>query len=216
MTDRFKLYIISTNRPLDDIYNMLLGKALSKKDIGPLREAFVREKVTGVYKKINKKFVLTTEDVYSGMKSSGFCDESNTDLYMVEYDIRDGDKAPSDSVMHYYFPPSEITIEEVGKKLEFLSKMGLFNDSEYSVQKGLVEFNNSVSENVRIIVKIIIDTANCRVSWCKIKAFNKIEKHFHEVKPSIIKNDLSGEHITKNVSFADAPLNVKAKSVRIV
>lgn len=178
MSNRFKLYTVSTDKSLNDIYNILLGKSPSILDIGPLREAFSREKVTGRYRKTKKQFVLTTDDVYSGMKSSGFCDESNNDLYMAEYEIRDGDKAPNDSVMHYYYPHSESNSEEVSEKLKFLMKMGFFGEDDYHIHDGLVEFNETVSEDIRVIVKIVIDTPTCRISWCKTKAFIKLDKHF--------------------------------------
>lgn len=210
MSDRFKLYTVLTNMSLNDLYNILLGKAPSVRDIGPLREAFTREKVTGTYRKTNRKFVLTTDDVYSGMKSSGYCEESNKDLYMTEYEIRDGDKAPDDSVMHYYFPPSDSTTNNISEKLEFLSKMGLFDSTDYSVKDGLVEFVDKISENIRIMVKIIIDTANCRVSWCKIKAFAKIQKPFNHYditpfnykgKKILINKKENPDTTNKSVSF---------------
>lgn len=195
MADRFKLYTVSTNKSLNDLYNILLGKAPSVKDIGPLREAFIREKVTGLYRKTSRKFVVTTDDVYSGMKSSGYCDENNKELYMTEYEIREGDRSPSDSVMHYYFPQSDTTAGDLKEKLDFLSKMGLFRETEYSIHDCLVEFDDKVPENIRIIVKIIIDTALCRVSWCKIKAFSKIEKAFIHQCSSDGKNRSMNEKI---------------------
>lgn len=196
MSNRFKLYTVSTNKSLKDIYNILLGKASSVLDIGPLREAFTREKVTGRYRRTNRKFVLTTDDVYSGMKSSGFCDENNKDLYMTEYEIRDGDKAPNDSVMHFYYPPLESASDEVSEKLEFLMKMGLFKEDDYTVNNGIVEFDKNVSDDTRVIVKIIIDTATCRISWCKIKAFSKIGKQYGYLQ-SVTKNNTSNSYVKK-------------------
>lgn len=182
MADRFKLYTISTNKTLVDIYNILLGKAPSVRDIGPLREAFVREKISGKYRKTNRIFVITTDDVFSGMKSSGFCNQDNKDLYMAEYEIREGDRAPNDSVMHYYYPSSEKSDEEILKKLKFIEKMGFFTETDYHLHNNIVEFHDSVPEKTRIMIKIIIDVANCRVSWCKIRAYNKIKNYFEHNK----------------------------------
>lgn len=178
MTDGFKLYTVSTSKSIDDIYNILLGKAPSILDIGPIRDAFRRERVTGKYKKINKKFVLTTDAVYSGMKSSGYCDVNNKELYMAEYEIRDDNRPPEDSVMHYYFPPSKETEDDVRDKLNFLKKMKLLNEEDYSIHDGIVEFHDKVPELTRISLKILIDTPFCRVSWCRAKAFNSVTKKF--------------------------------------
>lgn len=178
MADRFKLYMISTNKSLTDLYNILLGKATDNKDIGPLRIAFIRDKNNGAYKRINKRFVLTTNDVYSGMKSSGYCDQNNKDIYMVEYEIRDGDKAPDDSVMHYYYPPSEQSTKSILDKLLHLCSISLLNEDDFYVNNGFVEFRDNVNYKIRTLAKIIIDTPSCRVSWCKTKAWNKIDKQF--------------------------------------
>lgn len=179
MADRFKLYVISTNKSLTDLYNILVGKAPNKKDIGPLRTAFVRDKNNGSYKRINKRFVLTTNDVYSGMKSSGYCDENNKEIYMLEYEIRDGDKAPLDSVMHFYYPASEDTNNDVKMKLDYLCSINLLNEEDFIVNNGIVEFKDSVDDNIRTLAKITIDTPSCRISWCKIKAWVKVKKHFN-------------------------------------
>lgn len=195
MSNRYKLYTVLTSKSLDDLHTILLGKAPSNRDIGPLREAFMREKVSGRYRKTNRKFVLTTDDVYSGMKSSGYCDPENKDLYISEYEIRDSDRAPSDSVMHYYYPHSEDTLLDMITKLDFLSKMGLFDKTDYLVHGGLVEFKDSVPNDIRVVVKILVDTVNCRVSWYKIKSFSKIVKVFQsESIASHEKEDINIHH----------------------
>jgi hypothetical protein len=178
MGDRFKLYIITSSKCLDELYKIILEHAPSGLDVGPMREIFTREKETGIYKKSNRKFILTTEDVYNMMKEDGFTNDHNKSLYINEYEIRSDNKAPRDSTMHYFFPNFESNRLSIIKKLEFIRNMGLFTSDDYAIHDGIVEFSDIVSLRIRIIVKILIDTKECRVSWCKKHAFNKINHAF--------------------------------------
>lgn len=178
MGDRFKLYIIASSKSLEELYKILLNNAPSGLDIGPMREIFIRERETGEYRRSNRRFVLTTEDVYNMMKIAGYGDEDNKLLFISEYEIRSDNRAPRDSIMHYYFPNFETNRLGIIKKLEFLRNMGLFSADDYAIHNGVVEFSDKVDLNTRIIVKIIIDTKECRVSWCKKHSFNKINHAF--------------------------------------
>lgn len=179
MGERFKLYIIASSKSLEELYKIILEHSPSGLDIGPLREVFIRERETGEYRRSNRRFVLTTEDVYNRMKASGYGDEDNKILFMSEYEIRPDNRAPRDSIMHFYFPNFETNRLGIMKKLEFLRDMGLFTVDDYAIHNGIVEFSNKVNPNIRIIVKIIIDTKECRVSWCKKHAFNKVNHAFN-------------------------------------
>ena len=179
MGDRFKLYIIASVKSLDELYKIILEHAPSGLDVGPIREVFIRDRETGEYRRSNRRFVLTTEDVYNRLKVSGYGNEDNKLFFISEYEIRPDNRAPRDSLMHYYFPNFETNRLGVIKKLEFLRDMGFFTSDDYAIHNGIVEFSDKVDSNIRIIIKIIIDTKECRVSWCKKHVFSKINHAFN-------------------------------------
>lgn len=174
MGDRFKLYIIVSIKSLKELYKIILEHASTGLDVGPIRDVFNRDRETGEYKKSNRKFILTTDDVYNRLKIAGYGNEENANLFISEYEIRSDNSAPKDSLMHYYFPNSEINEKDISNKLKFFKTMGIFIDDDYAINEGIVEFSNNVSNNTRILIKILIDTKECRVSWCKKRVFNKL------------------------------------------
>lgn len=175
---QLKLYIIYSSSTFESIYEILLKHAKSPKEIGSLRCDYTRNQKSREYYISNRRFVIMTENVYTELAKAGYADSENKDFYVDEYEIRGENKAPHDSVMHYYFPDYKTHKSTIIERMKFYEGMGLFKSDDYVVHNGVVEFSNRISDYNRIIVKIILDTVDCRVSWCRKNAFARIRHSF--------------------------------------
>lgn len=178
MDRRFKIYIIYSDIGLEDIFRKILPYIHERSELGPLRKDFTRDLKTGEYKNNNRRFVLMSEDLFKRLADSGMSNEDDEEFYICEFQIRNDNKAPKDSVMHYYFPGGHENRESMITKMKFFEELNLFNSNDYVVHDTIIEFSNRVSDYIRVMVKIITDDKNCRVSWCRKKAFNRIKHSF--------------------------------------
>ena len=178
MGDKFKIYIIFTSKSLEDIYKIILDNSDNVLEIGPLRKDYTRDIRTGKYLNSNRRFIILSENIYDKLVKNGYGDENNNEFYIDNYQIRGENKAPLDSVMHYYYPKSDENKIKMTEKLKFFETMGFFKSEDYKVHDCIVEFSNRVNNYFRIIIKIILDDINCRVSWCRKKTFSKITHFF--------------------------------------
>uniref|UniRef100_A0A6C0BC08 Uncharacterized protein n=1 Tax=viral metagenome TaxID=1070528 RepID=A0A6C0BC08_9ZZZZ len=177
MGDEFKLYIIYTSYGLEEISEILRPHIKSGFNIGPFRKDFTRDK-NNVYHESNRRFVLMKESIYLSLKESGYEDKENNDFSISEYEIRNENQAPRDSLMHFYFPSNPNNKLSVQSKMKYIDETGMINPEDYFVHDGIVEFSNRVSDQTRTIIKIAIDERNCRVSWCKRFAFRNLKRVF--------------------------------------
>lgn len=173
MSDQFKLYIIYSNKGLNDILKLIFSNTLLHSQIGSLRKDYMRNTITGEYKDNNRRFIILTENVFNDLKNAGFANENGEDFFIDEFVITDENGPPKDSLIHYYYPGGEENKNMIEERLLFLSMIGLFNRSDYSVSNNIVELSYRIPKYIKIIVKIILDTKECRVSWCRKKAFYK-------------------------------------------
>lgn len=178
MGDMFKLYIIYSNLGLQDLLEKICIYASSPGDVSSVRKDFTRSRKNGSYSKSNRRFIILHNRVFDGLKKSGYNTEGKKDFYICEYEIRENNVSPSDCVMHYYFPDYENTKLDMISKMEHMANMGLFETSDYVIHNGVVEFSPNVPNYNRTIVKVVIDTIDCRVSWCRNKAFASIKRSF--------------------------------------
>lgn len=178
MCDRFKLYIIYSNRKLKDILQLLINSTSSPSEIGPLRKDFIRNVKTGEYREIDRRYVILSDDVFNDLVKSGLTNESNTEFFIEEFTLCNENKAPKDSLMHFYFPYSNNNKKSISDKLIYIQSLGIFSSDDYFVHDGVVEFSSNVSKYTKIIIKIILDNIDCRVSWCRKGAFNNIKHKF--------------------------------------
>lgn len=130
-------------------------------------------------------------------------------LEITPYEIVPNDYAHKNgSVMHFYFPDNENfdNCNDIKIKLKRLEMTGVIENCQWFIHKcsverkvtnvnskgvytkknildffGIVEFSKSVPAFKKIILKIILDTPfDFRVSWSRIKTWDKIDKHFLE------------------------------------
>lgn len=174
-SDKFKLYIVYSDKCLNDILNLIIANTSSPSEIGPLRKDFLRHIKTGRYKENNRRFVILSDSVYQDLQKSG-CSDENSDFYIERFEIRRENNSPKDCTSNLYFPPGNAN--KIVNKIIFLKDIGLFDSDDYHIHDTVIEFSNRVSEYTRIIVKIILDTVECRVSWCRKEAFRKIKNRF--------------------------------------
>lgn len=173
-SDKFKLYIIHTEKPLKEVLDIILSSTSSPSEIGPLRKDFLRHVKTGRYKENNRRFVILSDSVYEDLQKAGLSNES--DFFIEKFEIRRENRSPKDCTPHLYFPPGNEN--KIVNKITFLKELGMFDSDDYYIHETVIEFSNRISDYTRIIVKIIFDTVECRVSWCRKEAFNKIKHNF--------------------------------------
>lgn len=178
MGDRFKLYIIYSELGLTEITKLIAVHTSYPEEMGPMRKDYTRNVKTGMYQESNRRFIIITENLFNKLKEAGYNNEDNETFYIDEYEIRNSNRSPGDSVMHYYYPDYENNKPAIKSRLEFIQKLGLFSENDYVVHDSVVEFSNKVNEYTRIIIKIILDDVKCRVSWCRKVAFKNIEHAF--------------------------------------
>ena len=167
-SDKFKLYIIDSDKSLSDILNIIITNTSLPSEIGPLRKDFLRHFRTDRYKENNRRFIILSEFVYQEVR--------NKDLIINIFEINRENKSPKDCTSNLYFPPGNSN--KIVNKITFLKDLGMFDSDDYYVHSSVIEFSNRVSEYTRIIIKIILDTVECRVSWCRKEAFSKIKPQF--------------------------------------
>lgn len=170
---KYKLYIIFSNKNLNYILEIILNNSPSQLEVGPLRRDYTRDAKTGKYKNSNRRFIILSTNVFKELVKNGFGDENNEDFYIDEYEIRLENRSPLDSLMHFYYPENEKNKTSLVNKLKFIENMGFLKSEDYCVHNCIVEFSNKVNDYIRIILKIILDDVNCRVSWCRKTKFKK-------------------------------------------
>lgn len=175
MGDMFKLYIIYSNLGLIDILTKICSYASSPKEVGSIRKDYTRNSETGQYLKSNRRFIILHDNLFELLKKEGYNTEGEKEFYIIKYEIRTSNKSPKDSVMHYYFPNHKENKLGIIGKMEYISNMGLFSKEDYYIHDGVIEFSPNVNEYIRIIVKIVLDEIDCRVSWCRNKVFKTVD-----------------------------------------
>lgn len=178
MCDKFKLYVIYSNRNLNDIMQLFMNSTKKPLEIGPLRKDFMRNIETGEYRETNIRYIILSDDVFEDLKTAGLSDENNEEFFIEEFNILKEYEAPKDCIKHFYFPYSNDNKDSIMNKLSDIQKLGFIQRSDYFVHNGVVEFSNSITYYHKIIIKIILDNVECRVSWCRMNVFNKIKRKF--------------------------------------
>lgn len=173
MADNFKLCIIYSNKNLKELLEIILNNSSSHSEIGPLRRDYTRDSRSGKYKKSNRRFIIISMNVYRELIKNGFGDENNEEFYIDQYEIRAENKAPLDSLMHLYYPESEDNKDTLTRKIKYIETLGFLKPEDYFIHDCIIEFSNKVNEYIRIIMKIILDDVDCRVSWCRKSKFKK-------------------------------------------
>lgn len=188
MEDQFKLYVLKSNSNLrmKDVCDILKLNASSPEKLGPIRRDFKRDRYTKDYSKTSKFITLIAESLFNKLVENGYgISNPDREFVILEYEIRSENRPPEDSVMHCFFPDPDHNKDKVCEKLSYISSMSLISHDEYFVHnEGIVEFSNSVSDLVRIKIKIIMDNPDdCRISWCRNTLINRIRFHFNSDLP---------------------------------
>ena len=178
MGDMFKLYIIYSKLGLADILGKICSYASSPEEVSSIRKDFTRNSKTGEYFNSNRRFIIIHDNLFEKLKADGYNSDDGKEFIITEYEIRESNRSPNDCMMHYYFPDYHVNKLEMIKKMEHMANMGLFSIDDYVVHDGVVEFSSRVNDYIKIIVKIVLDTIECRVSWCRKKAFGTINRSF--------------------------------------
>ena len=172
----FKLYIIYSKLGLANILGKICSYASSPKEVSFIRKDFSRNSKTGEYFNSNRRFIILHNNVFEKLKLDGYNSENEKEFTISEYEIRENNRAPKDCIMHYYFPDYQVNKLDMIKKIENMANMGLFSTDDYVVNDGVVEFSPKVNDYTKIIVKIVLDTIECRVSWCRKTSFGTINR----------------------------------------
>jgi hypothetical protein len=181
MATRYNLFIINSHIGLKTLFDFLISHSKSKLDVIGIRKDYTRNSVTRVYKESPRRFALLKEDLYNKLVLLGYGEgnEKDEDIEIIPYEILPEDYARRNaSNMHFYFPLNNKTDNclEMSKKLKCLEEFGLLNKNDWRIYpQGICEFKNSVRNETRIIIKIILDNPSIfRVSWCRLKMYNDV------------------------------------------
>lgn len=183
----YKLYVINTDEKIQGCLAFLNAKTKNIKEIGPIRKDFTRNIITREYTESSRKFVLLDKSFYQRLKNSGYGEDGDKseDFTIIPYAIRDEDFAhKKSSLLHYYFPleTDQDNIAILRNKLESLTYLEIIRADDWYIHDcGIVEFSKKVNATTRVIMKIMLDNpADCRVSWVRHEAWNRIDRHFEE------------------------------------
>ena len=179
---KYSLYVINSNYSITDIKKYLKKYASSSSDIGPIRNVYSRNKQTGEYTKVDQQLVILRVSFYDFLLSqyNSLLSQSNSLLLNIEpYIINKNEYSYNNSsVMHYYFPLNKENnnIEILKRKMTYFSSIEMINLDDWHIHdSGVCEFSETVSDEIRIYIKAIIDIhTDFRVSWCRKKHFNRI------------------------------------------
>lgn len=178
MGDHFKLCILKSknDKHMGEIHEILRKCTFSLNQLGPIRRDFNRNKVTRKYSRTNRFITIIHNDVYERLLALELDDTIN----IAEYEVRSENLPPENSSSHCFFPFSDKNKSDIINKLTYISNMGIFNMNDiYIHDDGIIEFSNNIDLRVRVMVKVIIDTEDCRISWCRNVLFNKVTMHFN-------------------------------------
>lgn len=182
MEDQFKLYILKSRNyiSIKNIEDFLRTNTSSPDKLGPIRRDFKRSKHTKEYSRRNRFIILIKKSLFEKLIEKGY-GKKDAELQISEYEIRSENRPPENSVSQYFFPYSSGNKVDLLNKLTYISRLGLIDIGDFYIhEEGIVEFSNNVTEEIRIIVKILIDTEECRISWCRHVLSNKIQFYFPE------------------------------------
>jgi len=195
MEDFYNLYIVYSTSDVQTIFKCLYSYIKTKDQIGPLKKDFTRNTKTGKYVESNRTIILIKKSLYQILKREGFGKQNEYDFMITDYQIREDNHPPKDSVPHLFFPintnlsSSLSSIEIIETKLKYLSQMKMISLDSWIIKKeGLVIFTSKVDILDRIKIKIILDDVEdgFRVSWCKKKFFH----HFKNFRLSSLKSNV--------------------------
>lgn len=181
MGDHFKLCILKSknDKHMGEIHEILKRGASSLSQLGPIRRDFNRNKVTRKYSRTNRFISIIHNDVYDRLLNMKL-NEIDDAVVISEYEIRSENLPPENSSSHCFFPFSVKNKEDILIKLSYISKMGIFNMEDiYIHDDGIIEFSSNIPLKIRVMIKVIIDTENCRISWCRNILYNRLRLHFN-------------------------------------
>lgn len=172
---KYNLFTIETNLGINDLINFLETFCRCDDQIVSVIKDFYRDPETREYYENGKKLAILDEELFKVVK---------THISIEKYKIgREHYANKNSSVMHFYYPLSKDYDNNklLSKKMECLSSFGIVSRNDWYIHKneGICEFSTNVDAKTRIILKLILDSpSDFRVSWCRLKLFQKIEKHF--------------------------------------
>ena len=183
--DNYNLYIIYSKQSIPDILNCLYSYTSSENPIdqlGPIRKDFTRDSKTRKYIESNRKLTLIKKSLFNILEENGLGKNNSYDFLISEYDIREDNYPPKDSVAQLFFPLKKgdmkvSPIVMIIEKMKYLEKMGIINTEQYKIKNnGIITFTDEINIITRIHIKIILDDVEdgFRISWCKKKYFYNI------------------------------------------
>lgn len=181
MENYFCLCIINSQYDIPKLVKFLKNQKEESEVLGPIRKDFVRNRKTKQYFETGKKICLISTNLFDKLyerfsRGSLF----SIDLYRIksEHQIVEGE-----SVYHMYYPLcSDINCNAIiSEKLHKLVKIGFLSIGKWKIHEneGVCEFSPDVSEEKRIMIKIMCDyPEDFRVSWCRTFLYEKLVKKF--------------------------------------
>lgn len=173
--NKYNLFMIETGMEIRDLISFLEKFCRSDDQIVSIIKDFYRDPVSREYFENGKKLAIIDEELFKNCRNR---------IKIMRYRIGKEHWANKNtSVMHFYYPLSESCDNNriLTKKLECLASFGILSQNQWYIHKneGVCEFSNNVDNRVRLMIKLILDSpSDFRVSWCRNKLFDKIEKHF--------------------------------------
>lgn len=124
---------------------------------------------------------------YQRLKNSGYGEdgEKSKNFLILPYILRNEDFAhKKSSLMHYYFPleVDQDNLEIIRSKMDSMTYLKIINNEDWHIHDcGVVEFSKNVNSTTRVIMKIMLDDpSDCRVSWIRHDAWNRIDAYYIE------------------------------------
>ena len=177
MGEEYNLYIIYSKQKLCDILASLYTYSDSDNELGPIRKDYSRDSV-GNYIETNRNITLIHNFLYHRIVSEGLDKPSQYDFIIAPYQIRKDNYPPENSLPHLFFPVKNNSFDILTKKMIYLCEMQILTEKDYQIKKkGIILFQEKISLETRIKIKIIIDDVEdgYRVSWCKKKIFTSLQ-----------------------------------------
>lgn len=183
MCEFYELYIIETHLNIERTALMLKQESnQGEMELGPIRKEFYRDPHTKKYNETKRKLVLMKESLYSRLSNKGYTKESNEQLFIKKYNIKNNEYSNrTSSTMSYFFPTDdEVNVKFMLNRMMHFTKMGMVEYGDWYVHKnGVCELSENIKPITKVKIKIMLDNPMVyRVSWCRNSLFSKIKKKF--------------------------------------
>ena len=179
MSEEYDLFIIESEMNINRIFTFLNEHSDVDNSIIVIVKDFYRDPNTKEYFENGLKLAILHISLFKNLR------KIKTGFKISKYVIRpDQYHNVKNSAPHFYYPCDDKRNNDVVmRKMKCFSDFGLIDKESWFIheQYGVCEFSSSISRKKRIMIKLILDSPrDFRVSWCRLKLFNKIQRVFED------------------------------------